>query len=298
MIYGAVLAIIFSLISSLFGAGHRGILSKPLTVCDPRIVNYLIALTGLIIAVAMSLASAEFFSLSILTLPELVAFIAAGVMNFSISRVLSYVSIKHIGANQTVVLQSTATLYAFFLAVILLSESLSAVVLAGGVLIIFGCVLIEGRQSATKRKGNLKVGVVAALLSSLFYGGAFVIIKFGLLSYSQFFSAVVVSYAAGVMFNFLFLNPKKLLPSIRTIPTPFLVLIILSGIFGGVAQGFRFAALEFAPVVIVAPLLETSPIFVFLITIFLAKDFEVFQKRTVMSIGLVVLGAALVSSAS
>lgn len=72
--------------------------------------------------------------------------------------------------------------------------------------------------------------------------------------------------------------------------------IIIAGIFGVCSQLFRFAALSFAPVVIVVPIIGSQPIYTLFFTRMLAKDVEVFNVRIVLSVFLVILGSIFVSA--
>lgn len=100
-----------------------------------------------------------------------------GILNSGVSRLLLYVAIRHLGANQAETLQSTTALLAFLLAVTLLHEDISTEVLVGGILIVAGSLIVGACLSADNRHGNPTIGVVSALLSSLVSALVLVLIK-------------------------------------------------------------------------------------------------------------------------
>jgi len=70
---------------------------------------------------------------------------------------------------------------------------------------------------------------------------------------------------------------------------------VVSGIFVAMAQGFFFAAVAVAPVLLVMPLLQTSLIFRMLFSTWLSPDHEVFGWLVLTGVAVSISGALLVS---
>ncbi|MDP2728781.1 MAG: EamA family transporter [Dehalococcoidia bacterium] len=136
-------------------------------------------------------------------------------------------------------------------------------------------------------------GYVFALISALGYSAVSVIAKKGLLTYGSPIAAVCVSLLTGTLIMALFnfrnveINPAK--------GRKGLLFFALSGIMAGVGQLSSYLALGLAPVVIVSPLSNTTPLFtVFLVPIFL-RGLEKVSLRVALAAGLIVAGVVLIS---
>jgi drug/metabolite transporter (DMT)-like permease len=289
------LGVIFALFSALSTAGNRVLLSKPLTYSNPRFVTYMASVTGAFVIFFVSVVTGQTGSLISTPLPLLVLFSVVGVLNSGLSRMLLYLAIKELGANQAESLQPTAVLFSLVFAVILLRESLSLNMLFGGLLIVAGSFLIEGRMSSNARNGNFKVGVTAALLSSLVFAFVLILIRAGLSTDYSFVSAAMVSAAAAFVFNSFLYNPKKLRSDVKSMSKSGLVSICFAAALIAFAQILRYGAFSFTSVVVASPLIGTSPILVVILTRLFAKNYEVAHWKTVLSVSCVVLGAAIIS---
>ncbi len=288
---GIVLAV---LAASCFGA-NRAFLSKPLVRSSPRVTNYVTTIVGIFVALFVDIASGQFGSIFSTSIYVLILFLIVGALNFGVSRILSYVGVKNIGATQASVISLTAVLYAFVFAVVLIGEVLTVETIVGAILIILGAVIIEGRPVAKLRGGSLKIGVISILAGSLVRGFTPVLIKVGLTHYPFTVSATLMSYFGALLFNTSVMSPVKALSGAKKIPRGAMLSIIVAGVFVVVAQLLRFAALDFAPVVLVTPMTAMEPIFTVFFARAVASEFEVVHKRTVLSIIFVVIGGMIVT---
>ncbi|MDP2744377.1 MAG: EamA family transporter, partial [Dehalococcoidia bacterium] len=66
---------------------------------------------------------------------------------------------------------------------------------------------------------------------------------------------------------------------------------VISGLVVVLAQMSRFLALSMAPISIVSPLFDTSPIMVIILSFFFNRKLEVFSKSIVFSAIMVVIGS-------
>jgi len=297
LVDATLLGVILALVSAFCFAGNRALGSGPLSSrdSDPVFVNYVSLLVGVVLALVASLVTLQIFDLPTITLFALATFALAGLFHFGLGRTLSYTSIKHVGANPTSALLTTQAIYSLFLAVILLQEQLNLGIIAGTALIIFGIIFMEGKLSAAKRGGVVRFGYVAALSASLIFGITPVVIKAGLLTFHYYAAATLVSFTAAFLVYTLRVTPPRFARQLRTTPKASLLAFVGMGVFGISAQLLRYASLTIAPVVVVAPILATHPVFTVLLTSRFSRENELFTARTVTSIILAAIGAVLVS---
>ncbi len=289
------LGVIFALFSVFGTAGNRVLLSKPLTHVDSRFATYLASLVGVALLFAADALLGGITHMFSAPSWELILFCTVGVLNSGVSRLLLYVAIRHLGANQAETLQSTTALFAFVFAVTLLHEGISIEVLVGGILIVIGSVIVEARLSADNRRGNPTVGVVSALLSSLVFAFVLVLIKAGLVSGYSYISAAAISSIAALAFNTLLYNPKKLTSDLTTAPRSIIVSMVAASSLIALSQIFRFGAFSYASAVVVSAIISTSPALVVALNQAIANTSEIVKPRTLLSVGLVVVGGILVS---
>ena len=291
-----LLGVALALGSAFCFAGNRAFGSGPLSAreSDPVFVNYMSLLVGVPIALVATIGSLQLFDLAAIGAFALLMFVTAGLFHFGLGRTLSYTSIKHLGANPTSALLTTQALYSILLAFLLLNEALNLGIIVGTLMILFGVLFMEGRLSAARRGGVVKLGYLAALSAGLIFGITPVVIKAGLASFHYFAAATLISFTAALAVYSLWVTPRYFLGSVRKLSRYSLASYLAMGAFGITAQLFRFASLSLIPVVVAAPILTTHPIFTILLTSRISREKEIFTARTVSSIILATVGAVIV----
>ncbi len=295
---GNAIGTIFAVLAAASFGANRACLSRPLFFIGARAANYITAITGAVVAFLVVIFSQQFGDLLSIPFSAIEVFIVVGVLNFGISRVLSYLSVRNIGANQASVLSLTQVLFAFLFAVVFIGETLTPLVALGGVLVILGAMVIEIRTSAKLRKGSVKIGLAAIILASLVRGLTPVLIKYGLSGYPYAVSGTFVSYLGALIFNLSLVRPSSVASETKKTNWKLFASLVFGGIFVLAAQLLRFSALSLSPVVLVAPLTALEPIFTVTFTRFTARELEVFRLRTILGIATMVLGGVLVSYAA
>ncbi len=279
-------------------AGNRSFASKPLATSRPVVGTYINIAVGVLVSGAAAFADNQAGSLLFLTEIALLLFAVVGVFHFTVARQLSYVAIKNLGANETSAIVSTQILYSLVFAVLLLNEQVNLQVGVGSALILLGLLILDLRSGADKRKGSMKIGALTALATGLVYGLTPILIRTGLSLYHYYFAATFVAYLAAMLVFFVSTNPLRMTSEIRSLPRTTLSSFVLAGVFAASAQLFRFWTLNITPVVIVAPILASAPLFTLIFTRKLAHELEVFQPRIIISITMIVIGTVAVSLGS
>ncbi len=228
-----------------------------------------------------------------------VSFAAAGVAGMFVARLLLFRSIKAIGASLTSPIVASNVLFATVFAVIFLDERLTAVHFAGIVLIVAGLAVVSWEtnastpsdQSIRETGGTLVLPVAAAVC----IGIEPIFISIGLAEGTATLPGVVVMASVatiGFVGYLVWTGAVRRLP-VRDGPMKWYV---AAGVFTTIGFVSYFAALELAPVVIVMPLLQVTPLLVVVFSaLFLPARLERVTWRVVASAAVVVIGATIVS---
>ncbi|MFB6220923.1 MAG: DMT family transporter [Halolamina sp.] len=253
---------------------------------------------GVVVPVALVAHHSEYG----LTATTLLIFTAAGLASGVLGRVCQYESTNRIGASRTSPIVASAGLVSTGLAVLLLGEGVTPSHLLGILLVVVGTAATSWetasqRQSATRRE----VGVALALPmgAAVLYGIEPVLVKLGLeRGTPPLVGLAVMAVAAAVAFF-----------GYRSTVGPVHLSESFSGVGGrysvgaGVLSAFAYLAyitsLSMAPVVIVLPIFQTTPLLVAgLSLVFMPRHLERVSWRLAASATVVVVGATLVSLAA
>ncbi|SDK00379.1 DMT family transporter [Natronorubrum texcoconense] len=227
------------------------------------------------------------------------SFGAAGLAGMFVARLLTFKSIQEIGANLTSPVIASNVFFATVFAVVFLEERLTAVHFAGIVLIVAGIAVVSWETAAaTGPEQSIRetgATLVVPLVAAACIGIEPIFISMGLAAGTPTLPGIVVM--AGVA-TIGFVGYLRLTDSLRRIP----IRAASTGWFvaGGVSTtvGFvaYFAALEIAPVVVVMPLLQLTPLLVVVLSVlFLPRRLERVTWPVVVAALVVVVGATLVS---
>ncbi|MHB2036123.1 MAG: EamA family transporter [Nitrososphaerales archaeon] len=290
-----IFGIALALASAISFAGSTSVLSRPLTKSDPSSANFLGLVVGTAIAATVTLTFGQAGSLASISLTAIAIFAIVGLFHFNISRLLNFTAVKNIGANQTAPITATQIPYSVLFAVFLLGEKITFPIIIGVGLIIFGVTLLRAGAGANIRGGNAKAGYLAAASTGLIWGFTPILINLGLAYFHYFMAATFLAYSVALLSYLPVAIAKHSTAKIRELPRITTYAYILSGALLVVAQLLRFGALSYAPVITVVPMLSIFPIFIIIFTWMIAKDIEIFQRKTILSIVLTTIGTILVS---
>lgn len=195
--------------------------------------------------------------LTILLNTALLVFVAAAFLAPGIARLLRFESLDKIGVSRTAPITATTPLYATALAVIFLGEKLTLPIAVGMLLIITGTIVIS-------KSGKLnKEDLIFALAASLLAGISTPIRKFGLTMFDYPIAVAAVTAVTAFTVAFVYISIKGNFHKIRNVDihNKGTRLFAYSGMLTSIAFILNFSALSRGNVVVVAPLLQTMPIF-------------------------------------
>src|SRR3990172_10533880 len=217
----------------------------------------------------------------------LLIFVLIGFFVPTISRFLAVAGIERIGVSRSQAVVATSPLFSILLAIGLLGERPSPLILLGAFSIVAGLILLSQNRAGEQmwRRKDLIYPLGAGLL----FSGRDVVAKVGLTqgvppilggAVAATTSAVLLWTITGVFYRHgtLSCNRKSFWD------------LAASGLFWGLSYIFMFSALKTGEVAVVTPLVYASPLFSALLSMIFLKDIEIVTARVILGAVLVVLG--------
>ena len=222
----------------------------------------------------------------------LLVFILLGVMQTGIS-LLTFIGLQKIGASRSQPLRNSYPLWSAAIAILLMGERAGIAVLAGTLLVVAGVVLISWQPEAAPPSYRWW-HVIYSLIAGFLAGVAFPLRRYGLTVTDEpvLFSFVVaiVSLIGAIPYT-LWTGGNRTLVWHRRAAIDF----FLSGFFEALGALLTLMALTAGRVVIVAPIVATTPLFSLLISMIFLRGKE--QITTVTILGTVAAVAGTIAIA-
>ncbi|MDF2117805.1 EamA family transporter [Roseiarcaceae bacterium H3SJ34-1] len=237
---------------------------------------------------------------------------AAGVVHFIVGRYANYRATKAIGVNLTGPVQDVNILLSIVLAVVLLGETLTPLMMIGIALVALGPVFTwEGRKAAPEKGAFVPrklaftpaygEGFFYAAVSAVAYGSSPILVRYGLESgglrnsLGRGVAAGLISYAAATAVIVVMLAcPGSLLHVLGTRRREFSWFMV-AGLFVGIAQMLRYMALALVPVSIVAPMMRLTSIFRIYFSWLLNREYEAFNNGVFVGTIVSLIGAVILT---
>jgi drug/metabolite transporter (DMT)-like permease len=235
-----------------------------------------------------------------------------GLVHFVLGRFCNYTANQSAGVNLTAPVIQLQVVVTLVLAVTILHEPCTLLQAIGGALIVSGS-LVTQRQRARPRAADSAAGEPEritpafvprqlkgygfASLTALAYGTSPIMARFALEHTGPGTGVLggLIAYAAATAVVTLALLWPRVRREVRTTRRESARWFVCSGIFVAMAQGFFFAAVSVAPILLVMPLLQLSLIFRLLFSTWLNPDHEVFGALVLTGVAVSVSGALMVS---
>ena len=226
--------------------------------------------------------------------PETLAvFALAGVLGTSFAWLLWFRGIDRIGASVSNTVFYTQPLFAAILAALVLGEELTVAVGAGVVFIVSGVVLLSSSSD-----GDVDSWSTAALLfplgAAVFAAVGNVLNRYGFRSSAIApveAAAINLTSALPVLVGYTLVYDRRSLVRFRRSDYHF----VASGIANAVGVLMLFAALSRGPVVVVSPIVGSSPLFTAVFAYFVLGEVERVTARTFVSAALTVTGVVVIA---
>ena len=275
----AAIAYSFSFVLSKRGLSY----STPMTMTLVSLIVHTLALWTMVVLVT---GIPRVASLSV------GLFVIAGILQFPI-RQLTYIGIDKIGVALSGPLRATVPLWSAMLAVLFLGERMTFEIIAGTALVFAGIMSLSWRADRAIKNFQPRF-LVFPLLAALLGGVVYPIRRYALMLSNEpvFFAALVGAVALTTVLGYLALPTTKD-KIIWNRQSAFY--FIVSGAFEALGLLLVLYALSAGPVVIVAPISSTLPLWVILGSKLLLRDLEKITPRIVIGATLVVIGTVAIS---
>ena len=223
----------------------------------------------------------------------LAVFALAGVLGTSFAWLLWFRGIDRIGASVSNTVFYTQPLFAAILAALVLGEELTVAIGAGVVFIVSGVVLLSSSSD-----GDVDSWSTAALLfplgAAVFAAVGNVLNRYGFRSSTIApveAAAINLTSALPVLVGYALVYDRRSLVRFRRSDYHF----VASGIANAVGVLTLFAALSRGPVVVVSPIVGSSPLFTAVFAYFVLGEVERVTARTFVSAALTVTGVVVIA---
>ena len=222
----------------------------------------------------------------------LVVFIVLGLMQTVIS-LLTFIGLQKIGTSRSQPLRNSYPLWSALIAIALLGERAGAAVLLGTLLVVAGVVMISWKPEVVPPSYRWW-HVVFSLVAGLLAGVAFPLRRYGLTVTNEpvFFSFVVaiVSVVGAIPYTLWTASERKLVWHKRAVGAFF-----LSGFFEALGALLTLMALTTGRVVIVSPIVATTPLFSLALSLVFLRGKEKITVVTVLGTVAVVVGTIAIA---
>jgi uncharacterized membrane protein len=222
-------------------------------------------------------------------------FILAGVFAPGLGRLCNYIGIQRVGVNLSVPISNANPVVSVVLAVSLLDERLSLLSSVGVGLVITGGVLLSSVRSGETTSYSRR-NLVFPALGALLYGAVQILRDVGLQLVPAPVVGAAVNMTTSLVLIIIYLSASERYQSL-TIGSRELRYFVPAGIASSLGLASLYSALNVGNVVIVAPILNTGPLFTLCLTYLFVRDGEVFGKKVSVGTLTIVLGVSLLSLA-
>lgn len=237
-----------------------------------------------------------------LTLRSFLAFSGAGLIGTGVGRMAYYKSIEMVGASRAEPVKSSMPLYATIMAVFVLGETVEPLRWVGITLIFLGVAVISWDLSESGERTNLwsvsMTGLLLGVAAAVLFGIEPTFAKIGFAEGTPSIVGLLIkTVVAGAFFYaYAFAKGRVQLNRIRTGDGwPWYV---LAGLANTAFLLAYYLGLEVAPISVVTPLVQTSPLFVAILSYLYLSDLERITPVVVNGVVLVVAGATLITVAT
>ena len=218
----------------------------------------------------------------------------AGIMHFVLGRHLLFNAIRFIGANKTMAISRTNSIFVVIFGTAFLGESLTALLVLGVLSIVVGAILVgyERGKEAFRLQAR---GVLLSLGGALSVATSALLIKSVIAEVGSPYAAAFISYSAAFLLWSILLLQKEQRDQILRLSRSSLVLLVVAGVLGLAGQLLRYAAFQLSPVSVVQPLVSTVVLFTLFFSFLINRKIDVFNRKVISGIILVVAGVLLLS---
>ncbi len=224
----------------------------------------------------------------------LLLFTGAGVLSPFCTQILLFISANKVGISRASPLRNTTPLFAGIVAVLWLGETVTVAIATGTLLIVFGASLLgmrDSEQAVPYQPVYLLLPVLAAFLG----GFASPMRKLGYSMIDSVPLAVCVVQGGAFVALVLYLAATRKYREL-VLRRETLWWFGLSGLLNSAAVTMNMTALEMGDVVLVSPLISTTPLFTVILSIIFLRSFERVTLKVLVGAAAICLGGIVLTT--
>ncbi|MEH2514376.1 drug/metabolite transporter (DMT)-like permease [Nitrobacteraceae bacterium AZCC 1564] len=310
-IYAALAALTFAMNNT---AMRRGVLTGSVT--QAMAITVPLGGVGFVIIAAIS---GQLGSLSSFPPIALSWLIAQGCLHFLLGRFFNYQANKLVGVNISAPVVQLQVVVTMLLAVVLMKEPFTVLQLFGTILMLAGSfatqlhstigkrvvrsekvVAVEAAPSAAKPmfKPQYLPGFLSALGAATCYGISPLMVRMAFESMpvkSPMAGGVIAYTAATIVLCFLVLPSPSIRKDVLSLNRSNAMWFVGSAILVAMSQGFVYASLAVAPLMVVTPILQLSLVFRLFLSQMINREHEVLNTSVVVGALVTIVGSIIVS---
>jgi drug/metabolite transporter (DMT)-like permease len=303
-----VLGAIFAILSAASFALNTAMARRGVVSGTPIQAMAVTVPLGVVCFLPLALVTGELMRLPQFPIAAIAWMAAVGVVHFVIGRYCNFRSNAEAGVNLTAPVVQLQVVVTMIMAVVVLHEPCTVLQMIGGALIIIGSLITQQAPARTAARVPAQsdtplfapryvAGYLFATLAAVSYGSTPVMARFALEDTGPATGILggLISYAAATAVAALALVSPAIRRNVFSITRNNARWFTASGVFVAAAQGFFFAAVAVAPVMLVMPLLQLSLVFRMLFSTWLNPAHEIVGPLVLAGVVISVAGALMVS---
>ncbi|MFQ5711134.1 MAG: DMT family transporter [Candidatus Geothermarchaeales archaeon] len=245
-----------------------------------------------------------FWSLTLLFVPlnlinpvGILLFALAGMLAPGLARLSYFLGMERLGASINASVHATYPMFGSAAAIIILHERLTSGTLLGTLCVVCGAMLVAKSVYSNNAKsgGSVKTGLAFSLFASTVYGLSFAVRKMGLNIYDEPIIGVALGYAMALTIYTLMAATSSNMRNIVSVNWHTFRLFWKAGVCLCIGWIMAFYAVMYGDVVVVNPMLDTQPLFIFLFAYLYLKELERITSKLILGTIIIVIGVALIS---
>ena len=291
-----MIVIIFSLLSAFFFAAHYVAVKFGMKASNPMTATLISSSANVLFLWVITFL---FFPFDFFFNKGMIYLAVAGLLAPSLARIFMYTGIERVGVSITSPIKETGQFFAAFIAIIFLDEHLTVFIGLATIMTVMGVSLLSRSSSNSKLPDQLQWGKKDLLYpfgAAILYGGSRIFRKLGMITVtSPWGGATVMATISLIFFLVIFATTqRKQKPQINK---KCFYLLLLGGVLAGFGQVTALSAFRLGDILIVGPLVSSTPLFSLLLNYMFLKQIERITLNIFLGVVLIVAAVFILSAA-
>jgi DME family drug/metabolite transporter len=281
----------FALANAFLFALHNMLTKKGLRYSNPATAVISSLLINIVFLWGVSIL---FVPLASLTSASILIFVAVGVFQPGLTRLLTYKGIDALGVAITDPIRATTPLFSAIMAILFLGEQVTVPIIVATLTIMAGITLLSWRSGAMKLAGSA-VFLWYPIVASALAGASQVVRKFALAAVPHPFLAAAVTASSSFVVSILTLWYVEKSQETWKMNRHCFWWFLAAGVAISLGMACIYYALDLGKVSVVIPISSTGPFFSLIFAALFLRDVERVTLRIVLAAAMIIGGVLLLT---